>query len=103
MIYCFDLDGTLCTTVKDGNYLEAKPLRDRIGIVNKLYSDGHSIIIDTARGSVTRKDWKDVTERQLREWGIQYTRLKTGTKTAADVYIDDKGISASLYFNDNRN
>jgi len=103
MVYCFDLDGTLCTIVKDGDYSKAKPLKDRICIVNRLYSEGHTIIIDTARGSVTKKDWRYTTEQQLREWCVQYHTLYVGTKVASDVYIDDKGISASLYFNDKRN
>ncbi len=36
LIYCFDLDGTLCTNT-DGSYELAKPYLDRIRIVNDLY------------------------------------------------------------------
>ena len=56
MIYCFDLDGTLCNT-EGNNYSESSPKKDRIQIVNKLYNDGHTIIIDTARGCVSGKNY----------------------------------------------
>ena len=36
MIYCFDLDGTLCTDTF-GEYNNAEPLLERIDFVNKLY------------------------------------------------------------------
>ena len=49
MIYCFDLDGTLCTHEED--YAKAMPFSDRILLVNALYEQGHKIIVDTARGS----------------------------------------------------
>ena len=55
MIYCFDLDGTLCHTESnpDGHgmkYYEATPYPDRIKVVNKLWEEGHTIIVETARG-----------------------------------------------------
>ena len=56
MIYCFDLDGTLCNT-EGNNYSGSRPKKDRIQIVNKLYDDGHTIIIDTARGCVSGKNY----------------------------------------------
>ena len=51
MIYCFDLDGTLCTNT-NGNYKDAKPYKDRISKVNSLFNDGHIIIIESARGGL---------------------------------------------------
>ena len=44
MIYCFDLDGTLCHTESnpDGHgmkYYEATPYADRIKVVNKLWEE----------------------------------------------------------------
>jgi hydroxymethylpyrimidine pyrophosphatase-like HAD family hydrolase len=39
MVYCFDLDGTLCNT--DGNnYSDSTPNKERIELVNKLYESG---------------------------------------------------------------
>ena len=48
LVYCFDLDNTLCNT--EGNYYESYPIQSRIDKVNKLYDEGNTIIIDTARG-----------------------------------------------------
>jgi len=102
MIYCFDLDGTLCTHQKDTHYENASPFMDRIGYVNKLHDEGNTIIIETARGSgLTKgKDWDDITKKQLDRWGLKYHQLRTGTKIAADVYVDDKGIYSETFFGD---
>lgn len=97
MIYCFDLDGTLCTNT-NGNYSFAKPFKKRIREVNKLYNDGNTIIIDTARGSTTKIDWLSLTEKQLKEWGVLYHSLRVGVKLHADIFIDDKGISDKIFF-----
>ena len=66
MIYCFDLDGTLCSQ-QDLDYENALPFVKRVKHVNDLYDDGHTIIIDTARGSgaTKGKDWTEITEKQL--------------------------------------
>ena len=41
MVYCFDLDGTLCNT--DGNnYKDSTPKKERIEIVNSLYDEAVS-------------------------------------------------------------
>ena len=48
--YVFDIDGTICTKVNNGDYSAAIPLKDRIGIVNMLYEQGNTIIFQTARG-----------------------------------------------------
>jgi hypothetical protein len=99
MIYCFDLDGTLCW--KKGtrnNYLDSDPLQSRIDVVNELYEEGHTILIETARGSGSGIDWYEKTKNQLDGWGVKYNKLRTGTKLCADVFIDDKGISDKDFF-----
>jgi len=97
MIYCFDLDGTLCTNT-DGEYELAKPFYDRIERVNRLFNDGHTILIDTARGSTTHIDWLELTEKQLKVWGVLYNDLRVGVKLNADVFVDDKGINDEVFF-----
>lgn len=97
MIYVFDLDGTLCeTTGRD--YQNARPLLERIARVNALSADGHTIVIDTARGSGTGDDWGLLTARQLSRWGVQYDSLYVGRKPPGDYYIDDKGVTAEDFF-----
>jgi len=109
MIYCFDLDGTLCTLevghdMTEGSkkdklqYQNAKPIKDRISVVNQLYSEGNTIIIETARGSVSGTDWYEETTKQLDSWGVKYHKLRTGVKHAADLYVDDKAIYANDFF-----
>jgi len=99
MIYCFDLDGTLCSQ-QDLDYENALPFIKRVKHVNDLYDDGHTIIIDTARGSgaTKGKDWTEITEKQLEAWGVKYHDLRVGVKFSADVYIDDKADNADNYF-----
>ncbi|MFL2585078.1 MAG: HAD hydrolase family protein [Parvicellaceae bacterium] len=97
MIYCFDLDGTLCNT-EGNNYSESTPKKDRIAVVNKLYDQGHTILVDTARGSVSGKNYFFFTLNQLKSWGLKFHTLRTGTKIGADVFIDDKGISDLNFF-----
>jgi len=98
MIYCFDLDNTLCSTI-GGDYINSSPIKERIEKVNNLYDEGNYIIIETARGSVTKKEWKKFTENQLNGWGLKYHKLRTGVKIYADFYIDDKSISDVIFFN----
>jgi hypothetical protein len=97
MIYCFDLDGTLCSNT-NGDYERAKPFYERINIVNKLFKDGNIILIDTARGSTTKIDWFDLTKKQLEDWGVMYNQLRVGIKLNADIFIDDKGINDKIFF-----
>lgn len=98
MIYCFDIDGTLCTNT-EGEYESSKPMQDRIAAVNRLFDDGHEILLLTARGSTTGIDWRQTTEAQLAAWGVKYHRLYFG-KPTADLYIDDKAINDKTWFGD---
>lgn len=97
MIYCFDLDGTICTNT-EGDYENSSPFLDRIKIINKLYNDGHIIKIETARGSGSGIDWREVTENQLKEWDVKYHVLRVGIKMHADIFIDDKAILDKDFF-----
>ena len=53
MKYCFDIDGTLCYTPSDPDghnvrYWDAKPYPIMVEQVNRLYGEGHKIILMTA-------------------------------------------------------
>ena len=99
MKYCFDLDGTLCETLSDPDghnvrYWESTPYPYMIEQVNKLYDEGNRIIIMTARGRGSGKDWTELTREQLDKWGIKYHELEPMFhKPTADLFIDDKGIN----------
>ena len=99
MNYCFDLDGTICDTplrkedLKPG-YLESVPFPYMIEQVNRLYDEGHKIIIMTARGRGSGIDWTGLTIEQLDRWGVKYHELEPMFhKPTADLFIDDKGIN----------
>jgi len=103
MTYCFDIDGTICT-LTNGDYKKAKPIQDRIDLINKLYADNHTIIFHTARGMGRFKNnaeeaqsLKSITRKQLDNWDVNYHELFMG-KPAADLYIDDKGLSDEKFF-----
>ena len=110
MKYCFDIDGTICTSVKGRNYEDAQPFKDRIEIVNQLYESGNNITYFTARAMGRFKDLphefamkeaglalRELTQMQLLKWGCRYHQLIMG-KPHADVFVDDKGIEAEKYF-----
>lgn len=93
MIYCFDIDGTICNDT-GGDYPEAEPRLDVIAKLNKLYDAGHTIILHTARGATTGIDWLKFTKDQLKSWNVRYHRLVMG-RPGADVYVDDKCVHVS--------
>lgn len=102
--YVFDLDNTLCDTQKNQNghwdYSNSKPFVDRIEKVNKLFEEGNYIIIETARGSVSKKNWYEETYNQLVSFGLKFNELRTGVKFNGDIFIDDKGINSELFFSE---
>ena len=95
-VYCFDIDGTICTNT-DGDYGHAVPFKEIIERINRLYDLGHRIIFFTGRGSTTGIDWYDLTKKQLKDWQVKYHELIMG-KPYADLYIDDRGIQSKDFF-----
>jgi len=89
MIIMVDIDGTICTEEK-GEYEKTKPIDENIKKINKLYDEGNTIIYWTARGTVTKIDWFDLTKNQLNDWGCKYHDLRVGTKPHYDLWVDDK-------------
>lgn len=84
-----DIDGILAEASVDLDYAQAGPLSDNIARVNALHAAGCNIVLFTARGSATGKDWSDVTQKQLARWGVCYDELRFG-KPPADLYVDDR-------------
>lgn len=94
--YCFDIDGTICTNT-NGNYTAAEPFPEMIEALQKLYRDGHRIVMFTARGASTGTDWTEITAKQLKAWGVQYHELITNKKPSFDLLIDDKAMHVSEF------
>ena len=101
MKYCFDIDGTLCHTPSnpDGHgmrYGDATPYPWMVKLVNRLYDEGHYIIMMTARGRGSGINHSDLTRNQLAMWGYKYHELEPMFhKPTADIFIDDKGINVN--------
>ena len=109
-IYCIDIDGTL-TEQHEGTPWEAVPIPSRIERVNKLYDEGATIYLMTARGFIhsNKRYPEDIiasqreadyhcrarTENQLEKWGVKYHRLFFG-KPRANYYIDDRSQTDSF-------
>ena len=94
MRWCFDLDNTLVRT-QGSDYENSTPIEAAIKKVQEYKRNGDHIIIMTARGSGSKKDWREFTEKQLLEFGIPYDQLIVGLKPGGvDVFVDDKAINA---------
>ena len=111
--YCVDIDGTICSPTVGRDYHKAKPWKNRIRRINKLYDDGHKIIYFTARAmgrfsghphTIAAQKAKEVlfelTQKQLKDWGVKYHELIMG-KPHADYFIDEKGINSDEFFLNN--
>lgn len=90
--FVFDIDGVVAQIQKNLDYALSEPNEKMISIINHLYEMGNRIVLFTARGYVTGKDWSDVTKKQMEDWGVKYHELKFG-KPNADYYVDDKMLS----------
>ena len=94
-----DIDETICRYEGERNYPDAVPIKENIEKINSLYNEGHTVVYWTARGSVTKMDWRELTKQQLDTWGAKYTELKLG-KPHYDLFICDKAINTEEYFNE---
>lgn len=102
-IFCFDLDNVICET-KKSNYKNSKPKKKVIKLINKLYEQGHTIKILTARYMgrnndnihKAKKQGYKKTFNQLKKWNLKFHKLIMG-KPSFDLIVDDK----SLFFKKN--
>ena len=88
-----DIDETICTNHVTRDYSKAKPIKNNISIMNKLYEEGHEITYWSARGALTGIDWYDITRDQFAKWEVKYHHLILGEKPDYDLLIDDKAIN----------
>ena len=92
--WCFDLDNTLVNT-EGSDYKNSTPITRAIAKVQEYKRRGDHIIIMTARGSGSKKDWREFTAKQLDDFAIPYDQLIVGLKPGGvDVFIDDKAINS---------
>lgn len=91
-----DVDNTICTT-ESTNYENAQPLFERIQIINSLYDEGNTVIYWTARGTLSGRNYLQLTKQQLTEWKCKYHDVRVG-KPFYDLFIDDKNINSEKFF-----
>ena len=91
MLIYIDIDETICITPEDRDYTNATPINENIAKANKLYDEGNTIVYWTARGTVTKIDWREVTEKQFKDWGVKCHELKFDKPY--DLIIDDKALN----------
>lgn len=99
MVYYIDIDDTICTLAIPMDYATAIVIPEAVKKINALYDAGHEINFWTARGTVTGKDWRILTQSQLEAWGIKYHNLFFG-KPSYDYFIDDKNINSRDWLNE---
>lgn len=89
MKFCIDIDDTILYSKVniDGSYKQTGENSELIKKVNKLYDNGHTIILWTGR------HWNNfhLTIKQLNDSGVKYHTLLMG-KPPVDYYVDDKAI-----------
>jgi hypothetical protein len=87
-----DIDETICfyKGVDRLGYKNAIPNLENIKKINMLYKEGNEITYWTARGSVSKIDYFELTKLQLKTWGCKYHNLSVGEKPAYDLLICDK-------------
>ena len=107
-IYAFDLDETLCYREKDvehlgpDKYSYCHPIQPMIDKLNRLYDEGNTIYIYTARGMgqfngdliKVYNHLYVLTLDCLKKWGINHHGLIMG-KIHYDYLIDDKAINSN--------
>ena len=92
--WVFDLDNTLVRT-QGSDYENAVPIEAAVKKVQEYKRNGDHIIIMTARGSGSKKDWREFTKKQLLDFGIPFDQLIVGLKPGGvDFFVDDKAINA---------
>lgn len=102
--FVIDLDHTLCvphSLHQDSHhrYALADPIPDVIQAVQRLYANGHYIILHTARRMVTHHgdiakveaDVGQITRDWLTQHAVPYHELVFG-KPYGDFYVDDKAV-----------
>jgi hypothetical protein len=100
-----DLDDTLSFT-HNRDWENATPNRPLIEKLNRLYDNGWSIHIVTARGQLScggsekaRRKYEPVAKAWLTKHGVKYTDLSFQKKLGL-YYIDDKGVTPEKFLKD---
>ena len=98
--WCIDIDNTLVRT-EGSDYKNSTPIPEAVAKVQEYYDRGDHIIIMTARGASSKKDWREFTAKQLKDFGIPYHQLIVGLKPGGvDFFVDDKAVNSLEWLDD---
>ena len=89
---------TICKEGEGGNILESSQV-NFADVINELYKK-HEIVIYTARGSLSKINYEELTLGQLNKWGVSFHKLDIGNKPVFDLLIDDRALSDKHFFDD---
>jgi len=90
-----DMDGTICTEMRQFSRCLADPKKGAVETINKLYEAGNTIIIYSSRTWVEY----EMTVDWLKKYGVKYHQLLMG-KPIGDVWIDDRAITCTDNWDD---
>jgi capsule biosynthesis phosphatase len=110
--YVIDIDDTISTIIHKGSgiapYSQAKPITETISKLNKLFDEGHQIILFTARGMRTF-DWdvekieqyhRPILNKWLKDNQVKYHELVFGKPWGPNVfYVDDRCLTVDTFLN----
>lgn len=95
--YLIDIDGTICEDIPNEEperMLTAKVFPDSLNVLNRWYDEGHIIYFFTSR----TEDYRDYTERWLKENGFKYHGLLMGKPRGGNYHwIDNQKVKATQY------
>lgn len=92
MRFLIDIDGTLVTQQKPGDYEKAVPLKGAVETVNALFDAGHQIVLFTSRNFKYMRQ----THSSLREFGFRFHYICFG-KPHGDIIIDDRAVKFTTW------
>jgi len=87
MIYCFDIDNTICKMESLKRYTPIKP---RIEYINKKFNEGNYIYLYTCRA-------QNGTAKLLKSFGLKYHEIIYG-KPKCHIIVDDSVVNSNDYW-----
>jgi len=111
--FVIDIDDTISyisqyelNSNKIADYQNSIPIKPVIDKINKLYNQGHKIILFTSRGMRTFKGdikkiieyHKPILEKWLKKYNVKYHELYFGKPWGKNVrYVDDKNLTINQF------
>ena len=92
MRFLIDIDGTVLTQQKPGEYEKAVPLEGAVEAINALYDAGHQIVFYTSRNF----KYMQQTQESLQKFGFKFHHVCFG-KPHGDIIVDDRAFEFTTW------